>query len=64
MTYKITFAIYDDEPIACEGDDQNSGIKIEYSDSDTNIHALSQNRATEFSLQLQKYYQVWSIEKL
>ena len=64
MNFKVTFAIYDSEPIACEGDDPftRQGHSKIFSDLE-NIVDHAHQKAVALSKAFKLHFQVWSIDK-
>lgn len=64
QSFEVTYAMYDEAPIACQGDDDQSRIQVitHYVDSKIDIHAEAQKRAISMSKAHGKHVQVWEVQ--
>jgi hypothetical protein len=60
----VTFAVYDDAPIACQGDDDRKKIQVirEKFGAGHNIAADALKRSAELGLLHNLFVQVWDIQ--
>ena len=60
----VTFAIYDEVPIACQGDDDQSRIQVIRSSvsAGSDIHRAAQQMAMNLGKEHDVHVQVWDVE--
>lgn len=65
MSFTVTYAMYDETPIACQGNDDRSKIQVikDRVDSRAEIHSEALKRSVAMSKAHGKHVQVWDVQK-
>jgi hypothetical protein len=63
-SFTVTYAMYDEAPIACQGDDDQSKIRViaDCVDSKVDVHAEALKHSIAMSKTYGKHVQVWDVQ--
>ena len=63
--FTVTYAMYDEAPIACQGDDDQKRIRVikDYVSAKDDVYAEALRRSVALSELHETYVQVWGVER-